>query len=253
MSAALLAVDVGNTDTSWAIFNSERIIVTSGRMPSQTWASESCVVPADWRNARTAVVSSVLRGVPDGLRTALANCVRRVLVFPDDIPSPLPIDIDRPEQVGADRIAAAAGGLARLRAMGQASAGAVIIDAGTAMTVDALSPSGAYSGGTIAAGIRLSLRALNAHTARLPLVEINDDIRLPGRDTESAMRAGVIIGAAGAADLIGERITEAVGIKGPWFITGGYSALIAKWMRHKTIIVPHLTLEGLAEAGGDRI
>ena len=114
------------------------------------------------------------------------------------------------------------------------------------MTVDALSPSGAYSGGTIAAGIRLSLRALNAHTARLPLIEINDDIRLPGRDTESAMRAGVIIGAAGAADLIGERIAETIRITGPWFITGGYSALIAKWMRHETSIVPHLTLEGLA-------
>jgi type III pantothenate kinase len=244
--SCILTIDVGNTDTSWVIFKDDAV-ADNGRQPTASWKSSRVKkIPEIWKSVDgPAIVASVLRGVPVGLKSVLRkHFPKRWAEYPKTVPAGLSIDIDAPEQVGPDRLATALG--AWLRAGREH--GAVIIDAGTAITVDGVTPKGAYAGGAIAAGIRLSFAALHEHTARLPLIEPSGDVTIPGRDTIQAMRAGVMMGAACLIEGLATRIAKKLRITGPWFVTGGQGGLLEKMIEHPVEVVPFLAHEGLKAA-----
>lgn len=143
----------------------------------------------------------------------------------------LALDVREPARVGRDRLYAARGALEHAgELLGVASTGIVVLDAGTALTVDAVDTAGRgrFLGGAIAPGPALLARALAQHTARLPLVEPAVGAPALGRDTESAVRAGVVVGCRGAALELAARVAEDAGFRAPVIVlTGGASALLA--------------------------
>ena len=161
---------------------------------------------------------------------------------------PLAVRVDRPHEVGADRLVNA---LAAARLYGTP---AVVVDFGTATTLDCVGTDGAYVGGAIAPGLELGLEALAARTAKLPRIELRTPDRAIGRDTVSAMQAGTVFGyqalASGLLARVRAELAEAAGTKPEdvrAILTGGLSA--APWARGVEgvdVIDPDLTLKGLA-------
>ncbi len=169
---------------------------------------------------------------------------------------PLAVRVDRPGDVGADRLVNA---LAAARLYGTP---AVVVDFGTATTFDCVAADGAYVGGAIAPGLVLGLEALAARTAKLPRIELRAPDRAIGRDTVSAMQSGAIFGyqalAAGLLQRIRGELADANDVAPAdirAILTGGLSA--APWARGLDgidAIDPDLTIKGLAilhaEVGG---
>jgi type III pantothenate kinase len=186
--------------------------------------------------AQSALVEDVARRHRTRLLVASAGTV------------PVAIRIDRPGEVGADRLVNA---LAAQRLYGVP---AVVVDFGTATTFDAIGGDGAYLGGAIAPGLALGLDALASRTAKLPRVELRAPASAIGRDTVGAIQAGAVLGhqamAAGLLARIRREVAEVVGadvadVRG--ILTGGLSA--EPWARDIAgvdVIDPDLTLKGLA-------
>jgi type III pantothenate kinase len=161
---------------------------------------------------------------------------------------PIAVRVDRPSEVGADRLVNA---LAAQRLYG---APAVVVDFGTATTLDCVAADGAYVGGAIAPGLELGLDALAARTAKLPRIELRAPDRAIGRDTVSAMQAGTVLGyqalASGLLARVRRELADAAGIDRAAvraILTGGLAA--APWVagiEGVDVVDPDLTLRGLA-------
>jgi type III pantothenate kinase len=168
---------------------------------------------------------------------------RVVLLGADDLP--LVVKLDRPDMVGVDRLldALAANVLRTPRQP------AVVVDVGSAVTVDLVSPQGAFLGGAILPGIGTSARAMHEFTDLLPLLDMTELTAPPpalGTSTVSAMRSGLFWGAVGAVRQLTEQLTGGRGAQ--VFLTGGAGPAVAVLMGAAAVYVPHLTLAGIALA-----
>ena len=175
---------------------------------------------------------------------------------------PLEVRLPRPDMVGIDRLVDAVA-VNRLRRPGSP---AVIVDVGTAITVDLVSADGAFLGGAILPGIGMSARALHEFTDLLPLVDVSELTAPPpalGTATEPAIESGLFWGTIGAIRELVERLCEtASGGAAGWggsstatrsqqvFLTGGAGAAVAELLGPDARYVPHLTLAGIALAAG---
>jgi type III pantothenate kinase len=176
---------------------------------------------------------------------ALARRRRLSLLEADAGSVPIAVRVDRPSEVGADRLvnAFAAGKLY--------GAPAIVVDLGTATTLDVVAADGAYIGGAIAPGLELGLEALAARTAKLPRIELRRPEHVIGRDTISAMQAGAVIGYLGLAGELIRRTRAEMAATGEGddprvILTGGLSR--APWVEDLEgidAIDPDLTLRGL--------
>jgi pantothenate kinase type III len=168
---------------------------------------------------RTAALSSVAaREREDEVSRALHGAQSGSFVLAPDCG--LAIDVREPARAGRDRLYAARGALELVRGIDDA---VLVVDAGTALTVDALDArgDGRFLGGAIAPGPTLLARVLAEHTARLPLVELDHEATALGRDTESAVRSGVVVGFRGAALELALRIADEAGFRAPAVVTTG--------------------------------
>ncbi|MFV1965038.1 MAG: type III pantothenate kinase [Pirellulaceae bacterium] len=157
---------------------------------------------------------------------------------------PLEIDVEYPDRVGMDRLVAAVAAN-RLR---DPRRSAVVVDAGTALTVDAVSADGVFRGGVILAGFRMIGRALAADTDLLPLVEDAFQEMPPpviGRSTAAAIHSGMFWGGVGAIRELVTRFTDAMGDDPQLFVTGGDAQLLASHVRANARFVPELALAGI--------
>jgi type III pantothenate kinase len=160
---------------------------------------------------------------------------------------PLEVDLPRPDLVGIDRLANAVA-VNRLR---DPRRPALVIDFGSAITVDLVSARGGFAGGAIAPGIAMAARALEAFTDLLPLVEVNEPPPALGKSTLEAISSGLYWGTIGA---VRELVRRLSGDSQPAqiFLTGGgapeFAAILAEDGEHATQFVPHLTLAGIALA-----
>jgi type III pantothenate kinase len=155
---------------------------------------------------------------------------------------PLQVTIERPEQVGLDRLFNAVAGNSRR----QAGVPAVIADAGTAVTVDWLDEHGAFAGGSIFPGLGLMAQALHEHTALLPLVAVHQQpASMPGRSTVEAIQAGVFAAAGGGIRELVRRLTAGHDVPFQFFLTGGDATLLAGACGFQAIVWPTMTLEGI--------
>jgi type III pantothenate kinase len=252
----LLAVDIGNTNVTLALVGGGSILATRRvGTPRNPTADElelllDGLLALDDRSLADIDAIAVASVVPS--LTASFDAVAGRHGTPVLVASagtvPLAIRVDRPHEVGADRLVNA---LAAARLYGTP---AVVVDFGTATTLDCIGADGAYVGGAIAPGLELGLEALAARTEKLPRIELRTPDRAIGRDTVSAMQAGTVFGyqalATGLLARVRAELAEASGTKPDdvrAILTGGLSA--APWARDiggVDVIDPDLTLKGLA-------
>lgn len=166
----------------------------------------------------------------------LGMCVK---VGPDHAGLP-PARVDQPLKAGVDRRVQALAGATL------AGRNCAVVSCGTALTVDLADEDGALLGGSIGPGVGLSFRALAEGTARLPLVDPTGASGMPGRDTEGAIRAGVLLGVAGAI----ERLLHEAGLADdvPVYLTGQDAAHVKALVRRELRLHPGLGILGVALA-----
>lgn len=180
-----LIVDIGNNSSKYYLFNGEQIVLHS-RRNNGTFG-----ILSEWNKdfgINKVIVSSVI-DLDDTSRKEFENLGCPLLWFNSDTPTPLSIGYSTPQTLGSDRLAAATG--AWNEAPGHDM---LVIDCGSAITVDFIDRHGHYHGGNIAPGIKMRLMALHDYTSRLPLIEKEGETPALGYDTETAIRSGVIRG-----------------------------------------------------------
>ena len=155
---------------------------------------------------------------------------------------PLVVRLEHPEQVGTDRLFDAVAANSR-RAAGR---GAVVVDAGSAVTVDWVTEDGTFAGGTFFPGVHLMALALHQYTAQLPLIDTPHELpAVPGTSTRTAMAAGIVWATAGGIRAIVEQYTRQTTVAPHVFLTGGDGPLLHTALGASTELWPNLTLEGI--------
>ena len=158
---------------------------------------------------------------------------------------PLRVALERPDMVGVDRLLDAVAANC-LRGAGRP---AVVIDVGSAITVDLVSADGVFRGGAIAPGIGMSAQALHTFTDLLPLVDMSELVEPPpalGTSTVAAMQSGLYWGAVGMIRQLTQELTAGMARPPHVFLTGGAGPAVAELLGPETQYIPHLTLAGIA-------
>ena len=192
----LLALDIGNTNVTLGLVHGEAIIASRRAATRASSTADELELLIDgllhldgaaFSDVNGISVASVVPALT-GVTIAIAERRGLQLLQASSATMPIPIRVDRPSEVGPDRLVNA---LAVGRLYGTP---AIVVDFGTATTFDCVSRDGAYVGGAIAPGLELGIEALAARTARLPQIELKEPEKAIGTDTVSAMQSGVVLG-----------------------------------------------------------
>jgi type III pantothenate kinase len=245
----LIAVDVGNTQTVVGLFDGAEL-VDSWRLSTvrERTADEyrlflTGLLRQDGfhlEDVHGAVLSSVVPTAKAAMIEVAGELVDGALVvIGPGIKTGMPINIDNPREVGADRVANSVAALTRY------GAPVVAVDFGTSTNIDVVDASGAYIGGSIAPGLEVSLDALIGATAALRRVDLTDPGAAIGRNTVEAIQSGLLFGHAGLVDGLVERIVAEVGGEPAVVATGGLASTIVPHCRSVSTVDATLTLDGL--------
>jgi type III pantothenate kinase len=235
-------VDVGNTRIKWGRCTPDAVTDQATLPPDDPAVWEEQLQQWELSGPLTWAVT----GVHPGRRDALVAWLRRRghTVHVIDGPSQLPLRtcLEHPERAGIDRLLDAVAANSRRRA----GIPAVVIDAGSAVTVDWLDETGAFAGGAILPGLRLAARALHEHTALLPLVEPPVTAPpLPGVSTTAALEAGVFWTVAGGVRAVVEEMSARSAALPDLFLTGGDGHRLHAALGPDVQLWPQMTLEGI--------
>jgi type III pantothenate kinase len=241
MIGCLGAVDSGNTRTKWAVYSGEKLISHGFWLGDQPDFSS---VP---KNVRHWKLAGVHPHNVEATRMALESIGRKceLIASPASV-GPL-LDLENPEKVGIDRVASAWAAWLRMGSMRDC----LIVDMGTAMTINWIDRQGVFRGGAILPGINTMLKSLSEGTKLLPRIESTDfdpNIAWPARKTSNAIMLGVIAAQTGAARQLLAR-AKAIVPDAALFLTGGDSRFLQDEVEGEFIRVETLVLEGIARAG----
>jgi type III pantothenate kinase len=245
----LLAIDIGNTNVVLGVYDGERLreswrIGTKSQITSDEYAMVLrdlfSFAGIEFQQVDGVIVSTV---VPP-LLPVMAEMARKYfkiepMIVTNELKTGITLAYENPREIGADRIVNAA---AAYRLYGGPL---IIVDFGTATTFCAVTKDGRYLGGAITPGIRISADALYQRASKLPRVELMRPSSVIGRDTVSAMQAGVLYGYAGLVDGIVERMRAEFAPEAMVVATGGLAELVAPETKSITKVRADLTLEGL--------
>ena len=246
----LLVVDVGNTQTHFGTVR-DGDVVERWRFASDR-SSTSDELGATLRNllalrglAFEDVDASVLSSTVPELAPEWIEMARRylghdMLLVGPGVKTAMPIRMDNPRELGADRLVNA------LAAWTRFQRACIVVDFGTAITYDVVSGDGEYLGGIISPGIEISLEALALRAAKVPQIELGEPRALIGKTTAVAVRSGITLGFAGQVDAIVGRLRAELGGEVPVIATGGLAHhLVPAFTESIDVIDDLLTLEGL--------
>ena len=267
----LIAVDIGNSSTKLGWFEPQSPdqwsgCGSAGASPSQGSSPSQLVQPtasSEFPTGRTPPNELLERLPPGPIRWRVASVQRegqrvlakwiethrpqddfRVLAHTD---LPLAVRACFPERVGVDRLAAAVAA----NAIRQPGRPAIVVDAGSAVTVDLVAADGAFEGGVILAGFRMQAEALFGNADLLPLAMLaphDDPPPVLGKNTEAAIRSGLFWGAVGAVRELVERLSAELAERPHVFVTGGDLKRLAPLVGGDAEFVPNMVLAGLAIA-----
>ena len=241
----LLAVDVGNTQTHLGAFDGEELVRDwrLGTVPSAT-ADElagtiSRLLELDdlsFESLDGAIVSTVVPQLgPEYEHLTERYLGRACLLVGPTLKTGMPILVDNPHELGADRLVNAVAAHAKV------NGACVAVDFGTSTNFDVVSGAGEYLG----PGVEISLEALTSRTAKLPRIDLSAPEGPIGKHTQAAIQAGFTYGFAGLVDGIDRRLAEALGEPTTFIATGGLAATIAPHCETIDEVDPLLTLRGL--------
>ena len=245
----ILAIDVGNTCTTIGFFENDKL-VNSVRMSTDLsrtgdqYAADLYnlikIEGIDFGVFEGAVAASVVPAVNEALKFAVRKILKLELcLVGPGVKTGLNIKIDNPAQLGADLVV---GGVA---AVAKYSLPCIIFDMGTANTISVINGRGEFLGGTISAGMGISLDALASKTAQLPYIDLENPEEIIGTNTVSSMKSGLIYGTAAMMDGMADRIEEVLGQKATLVATGGRAASVIRFCKRDFVLNSDLLLEGL--------
>jgi type III pantothenate kinase len=245
----LLAIDVGNTNIALGVFDGEALLATwNVATDIDKTADEYAVLllnllPREGLNLSDIDHVSIACVVPP-LLTVFEDLSQRYfkispLVVGPGVKTGVRICTDNPREVGADRVANAAA------AHHLYSGPLILIDFGTATTLDVLSKEGDYLGGAIAPGILISAEALFERASKLPRVELVPPEHAIGKNTVNTMQSGIIFGYVGLIESLVKRMNRELGQEAYVVATGGLAKIIAGQTKVVKAVNMHLTLIGL--------
>jgi type III pantothenate kinase len=241
---ALLAIDVGNTQTVFGLFEGEelrddwRVATDRNRSGDELGALYGSFVDLDAVDgiALASTVPQLHRSYED---FAMEYAKAELLDLGPGVKTGVPIRYDDPREVGPDRIANAVAAVERY------GPPAIVVDFGTSTNFDVVSAEGEYVGGVLAPGIEVSMEALVSRAARLFKVDFVEPETVIAKNTASSLQSGLVYGFAGQVDGIVERVREELGAEAQTVATGGLADLIVPHTKTLETIDPFLTLEGL--------
>ena len=247
----LLAIDVGNSNTSVGLFDRDKTLCflasldTDSRKTADQISIDLMNLFTLYRYRFSDVTGAILCSVVPPLNFMMEKALTRLLGKPPMIVGPgvktgLNIRMEIHNQLGADLVAGA------VAALDKYPTPIIMIDMGTATTISYISAKRSYEGGLMFPGVRLSLDALSDHTAQLPDISLQHPKQLIGKNTEDCMRSGIVYGTAGMLDGIIDRIREQFGGKEISVVaTGGNAPVIVKYCRNKIVYDKYLLMDGL--------
>ncbi|GAA5125256.1 type III pantothenate kinase [Luteolibacter yonseiensis] len=235
-----LLIDNSNTRTKFALADKDRLLPWRGVLPTADISPESLRDLLEGVGFEATIICSV---VPEkaAILDSWFSAKGPLHFLTASSPLGMGIDYPTPGQIGADRLANAAGLLTRHRVP------AIIIDFGTAVTFDVISAEPAYCGGVIAPGLGAMSGYLTRKTALLPEIELEEPSSAIGKSTVHAMQVGAVIGYRGLVKEIIARICEELPGVPEIIATGGDAALIARGVAEIDTVDPDITLDGLRQ------
>ena len=245
----LLAIDIGNTNIVIGAIQDDEIVFKARIATDRTRTSDQYGV--EIKNMLEAfdvhladiddcIISSVVPPVFNSVKTGVIKILgKQPMVVGPGLKTGLNIQVDVPSQVGSDRIVIAVAALAEYEAP------LILMDLGTATTIEVVEPGNTYLGGVIFPGVRVSLDALTSRAAQLPGISLDKPKRVIGKNTVDCMRSGMMYGTAAMIDGIIERIEEELGHKTTIVATGGLARFITPLCKREIILERDLLLKGL--------
>ncbi|MCX7958983.1 MAG: type III pantothenate kinase [Deltaproteobacteria bacterium] len=246
----LLAIDIGNTNVVYGIFDRDRLKTSFRQRTSLNITSDEVATYLhsmfSLRNVSFNEISGIIIAcvVPPLQDTYFSVCKRyfqmEPLIVGPGVKTGIQILYENPKEVGADRIVNAVGALEKYKKS------CIIIDFGTATTFDAVKSSKEYLGGAIAPGIGISMEALFTRTSKLPRVDFRKPPAVIGKNTVNSIQSGIVFGYIGIVENIVRLMKREMNEENIIVIaTGGFSEVIAKESSSVEIVDPDLTLDGL--------
>ncbi len=245
----LLAIDIGNTNLVIGCMENDEILFKARIATDRTRTSDQYGV--EIKNMMEAygvqvsdiddcIISSVVPPVFHSVRTGVIKVIgKQPMVVGPGLKTGLNIHVDVPSQVGSDRIVVAVAALAEY------SAPLILMDLGTATTMDVVEPENVYMGGVILPGVKVALEALTSRAAQLPGISLDRPKHVIGKNTVDCMRSGMMYGTAASIDGLVERIEEELGHSCTLIATGGMAQFVAPLCKREIILEKDLLLKGL--------
>ncbi len=245
----LLAIDIGNTNIVIGIVHRDKILFEARIATDRTRTSDQYGV--EIKNMLEAygvkvgdvcdcIISSVVPPVFNSVRTGVIKVIgKQPLVVGPGLKTGLNIHMDVPSQVGSDRIVIAVAALAEYEAP------LILMDLGTATTIEVVEPGNIYLGGVIIPGVRISVDALTSRTAQLPGISLDRPKQVIGKNTVDCMRSGIMYGTAAMLDGMVERIEAELGHTSTVVATGGMAQFVTPLCKREIILEKDLLLKGL--------
>ena len=245
----ILAIDMGNSNIVVGCLDDQKTyfeerITTDNRKTSLEYAIVLKNILEIHKVKRDDIEGSIISSVVPPLNAPLSSAVKKItgrkpLLVGSGMKTGLNIKMDNPKAVGGDRIVAA------VAAIAQYEGPIIIVDMGTATTLDVVDKSGCYIGGVILPGIRVALDSLVSNTAQLPRINLDIPKRVIGKNTIECMRNGIMYGNAATIDGIIDRMEAELGEKATLIATGGMARFITPLCNHKITYDPDVLLRGL--------
>lgn len=237
-----VAIDIGNSRIKLGFFGGDTLLDRLV-LKHQEFFEQEFELPAGIHR-KVAHVGVLTTGTHDaeGVRAVISGQFpyAKVLEITHQTQLPIRNGYHTPETLGIDRIMAALGAL-----MVAGKGPLLVIGAGTALTYEYVDEAGVYQGGGIAPGMRLRFKALNDHTAKLPLIEPSEAFSLVGRSTEESILSGVINGLISELNGIIEQYRELAGNDLNVFLAGGDSGFLRNHLKNINFTDSNLALKGI--------
>ncbi len=238
----ILAVDIGNTNINIGSFQGKKLI-THFCVDNKCLVSQKHTFPLDpsiLNKSKYIIVASVNPKIESVFYKYLEKKHKeKVLLIGREIKPMIPILVENPQKVGIDRL------LNALAAYRRSKTSTIVIDFGTAITIDIVSKKGEFMGGLILPGIRTSACALSKQTALLPEVDIKRPAKIIGNNVENAIKAGIYFGTVGSIIHIVREVRKVYRDLEYTIATGGDAKTFKKDIPEIDKFIPRLTLNGI--------
>lgn len=235
----LLAIDAGNTNIVFAVYDGQEQLEqcrleTTGNIPEVM-----SDIAQKYPDISDVIISSVVPKINDALEKSCTYLLKTDPVFVTHENAGIKIDIDKPEQLGADRIVGA------VAAVNFYQTPAIVVDFGTSTNFDVINAEGAHCGGVLATGAKLSLAALVSAAEKLSDIAIEQPGKVIGRNTVDAMQSGIYHGYISMVEGMVQKIAAEMGVKPFVIATGGLATLFDKGTDVFDVVDPDLLMKGL--------